>query len=277
MFEEGEIRKILYRNSDLLFKNNLKTDTILRVNQLESGLSLNGGKQLNVSYKNNKYIFNESIIDENHYILSTKNEEECVNVIISKEEKVAEIHGLKSYKSCLVDTNQNVGSELMKLTLKLLNKYKDKFNIDIIVLTDNSVKNCNGENIKLSIMYSLMNGDTWYGKYNFRPIKVENNFYKIDDYQNELYEKNKVIMRNIKISNINLIDYVKLSNNEKLINATQKLIQEKPLMFLKDYIFNLLTYYDKTCESFIKFYEQLYNRIAVFYPYHKLYGLKIKN
>ena len=34
------------------------------------------------------------------------------------ENKIAEIHGIGNYKSCLDDINTNVGSTLLKITLK---------------------------------------------------------------------------------------------------------------------------------------------------------------
>jgi hypothetical protein len=46
---------------------------------------------------------------KNHYILYSKNEDDCVSIIISKDDRTAEIHGIGNYKSYLYDTNQNMG------------------------------------------------------------------------------------------------------------------------------------------------------------------------
>ena len=35
--------------------------------------------------------------------------------------------------------------------------------INKITLTDNSIKKCKNKDINLSIMLTLLNGDTWYG------------------------------------------------------------------------------------------------------------------
>ena len=59
-------------------------------------------------------------MDDDYYILFSKDEkEECVMIIISKEEKSAEIHGIGNYQSCFMDTNENVGSTLLKITITL--------------------------------------------------------------------------------------------------------------------------------------------------------------
>ena len=39
-----------------------------------------------------------------------------------------------NYESCLKDTNTNAGSHLLKLTIKMLQKYKDKYKIKKIIL-----------------------------------------------------------------------------------------------------------------------------------------------
>jgi len=43
----------------------------------------------------------------------------------------------------------------------MLQKYKDKFNIDKIILTDNSIKKCGNKNIILSSMLILLTGNSW--------------------------------------------------------------------------------------------------------------------
>jgi hypothetical protein len=49
------IRKILYRNSDLLKKNKVKLNKILTVNQKS------GANKLTVEYNQHKYIYEESL------------------------------------------------------------------------------------------------------------------------------------------------------------------------------------------------------------------------
>lgn len=264
---DNKIKNILIRNSDLLKKN--KINFIKLFNNYQTG----GGKDLSVSYNDKKYIFIKSEDIDDHYVLFSKDADECVYIIISQEDKTAEIHGIGSYSSCLQETNQNVGSTLLKITLKLLKKYKEKFQIKMVILTDNSVKKCHKVDIKLSIMMTLLTGDTWYGKYGFKPIKITGNVYSFDEFEVSKYKKNKNIMNTIKISDINLIKYIKKTNNSHIINATEQIIKTSPNMLLKDFLSNLLKSYDKTCEYFSMFYEELYNKIRVYEPHREFYGL----
>ena len=143
----------------------------------------------------------------------------------------------------------------------------------MIILTDNSIKKCNKVDIKLPIMMTLLTGDTWYGKYGFRPIKIMGNAYGFDEFEGKKYEQNKKIMNNIKISDINLIKYIKITNNPHIINATEQIIKKSPNMLLKNFLANFLKSYDKTCEYFFMFYEELYSKIRVYDPHREFYGM----
>jgi hypothetical protein len=262
-----DILRILYKNSDIFRKNKVKLDNISIIDQNVEG------NKLNINFNNHNYKFEESNINANHYILYSKEDDNCVIVIISKKDNTAEIHGIGNYKTCLYESNQNVGSILLKLTIKMLKKYKNKFNIKMIILADNSLKQCGKNNIKLSLMLTLITGDTWYGKYGFRPIDYQNDEYIIDKFNTELYEKNKKIINKLKISDIDLLKFIKLTNNKGLIKATNKILELNPDMLVKDYLRNMLSNYDKTCENFIKFYEYLFNEIMMFDPCYWQYGL----
>jgi hypothetical protein len=115
------IKKVIYKNSQLLRDNRTQ---IKKFFNKENIYSMIGG-------------------GEDYYILYSKDESDCVTVVIDKERKVGEIHGIGNFKSCLIDSNTKVGSTLLKITIKMLKKYKDTFGINKIVLTDNSVKNAN--------------------------------------------------------------------------------------------------------------------------------------
>lgn len=227
-----------------------------------SSIKQKGGKgnKLSIEYKEHKYKFIESEIDDNYYILYTLDDKfSCVSVIINKEAREAEIHEIGNDKTCVNLSNVKVGSILLKITIKMLKKYKDKFNINKIILTDNSIKSCSNINIILSKMLILLTGDTWYGRYGFRP-NSKNKFY-ING--NELYENNKKIMDKITIKEANIIKYIKMTNKEKLIKATDKLLSINPDFLLKDFLTNLLKEYDKTCTYFYIFYERLFTDIGL--------------
>lgn len=268
-----KLRGILYRKSDILSRRIKNKITRNKYNLLFQ--QIGGGKKLSVTYNDHKYIY-EQVMDDDYYILFSKDEkEECVMIIISKEEKTAEIHGIGNYRSCFMDTNENVGSTLLKITIKMIKKYKDRFGIEMIILADNSLKKCHDKNIQLGNMLTLLTGDTWYGKYGFRPIEYSDNKYIIDEHHNKLYEKNKHIIDNIKIGDFNLLNYINITENEGLINATEKIINQNPEMLLKDYLINIMKKYDKTCIYFHKFYMQLYDDIGLYNFHRQLFGLVI--
>ena len=269
-----KLRGILYRKSDILsryIKNKITREKYNLLFQQFGGT----GNKLTVTYNDHKYIFEETV-DDNYYILFSKDEkEECVMVVISKKEKTAEIHGIGNYQSCFMDTNERVGSTLLKITIKMLKKYKDRFSIEIIILADNSLKKCHNKNIKLTNMLTLLTGDTWYGKYGFRPIKYSDNKYIIDKHFSELYERNKHIIDSLKVSDFDLTKFINLTENEALINATNKIITQYPEMLLKDFLTNILKEYDKTCIYFYKFYMKLYDEIGLYDFHRQLFGLVI--
>jgi hypothetical protein len=74
-------------------------------------------------------------------------------------------------------------------------------------------------------MLTLLTGNTWYGKYGFRPIKIENNKYIIDNLLNNEYEKNLKKMNNIKISDFDFIKYIKKTYDQNLIKIANDLLK----------------------------------------------------
>ena len=149
------IKKVIYKNSQLVRDNRTQIKKFFNKEIINS--MIGGGEDLTINYKNNEYTYTQ-LNDEYYYILYSYDEFDCVSVIIDKENKVGEIHGIGNFKSCLIDSNTNVGSTLLKITIKMLKKYKDLLGINKIVLTDNSVKKCeaNSEDIKLSHMLILL-------------------------------------------------------------------------------------------------------------------------
>jgi hypothetical protein len=232
---DNKLRLSIWKNSFIIREKNIQLRDFM-TNQT-------GGvdRKLKIKYNDNKYIFDE-LLDENHYILYSIEELSCVTVIIYKKDNVAEIHGIANYKSCLKEINTNVGSTLLKITIKMLQKYKEKFDIKKILLTDNSVKKCNDKNIKLAVMLTLLTGDTWYGKYGFRPY---------DDTLTKYYENNKKIMNTITLKDIDLLKYLKMTTlDEKVIEKSKIYIEKHQTTLLKDYLTKFIKEYDKTCEYF---------------------------
>jgi hypothetical protein len=223
-------------------------------------------KTFKIKYYNNEYEF-QQVHDDIYYVLYSIDEFECVSVVIDKEKSSAEIHGIGNYKSCLKESNVNVGSTLLKITLKMLKKFKDKLDINKILLTDNSLKKCNNKNIKLSTMLTLLTGDTWYGKYGFRPIK---------EHLVKKYENNKKIMNTIILKDIDLIKYLKMTKlNKKVIEKSKIFIDKHQLFLVKDYLVKFIKEYDKTCKYFYDFYLTLFIDLGLYDLHRETFSLSV--
>ena len=81
------IKKVIYKNSQLLRDNRTSIKNFFNRKNL---YSLTGGSDLIITYKYN---------DEDYYILYSKDDFDCASVIIDRENKVGEIHGIGNFKS----------------------------------------------------------------------------------------------------------------------------------------------------------------------------------
>jgi hypothetical protein len=235
---------------------------------------IGGGKpEFVLKYDNNLYNFYRDEIDKQFVVLyAFDGEDSCIVIEINKNEKIANIQNISGLNTCLHGSKNKIGSTLLKITLKLLTKIKsklfNKYPIEIITLSDDSYKVCPANNKKLDMkkMNVLLSGDTWYGKYGFRPIKDNMlNEISIDTINNKIYDSNKKIMDKIKISDIKLLKYFnKIKNISDIqLYSVDKIIKKHPEMLLKDFLSRLLMDFDSTCILFSEIYEKLYNDIGL--------------
>lgn len=297
-----EIKKIIFRSSYILRKNKIRTIDFFKN---PNNNLIGGAKIFSVSYNDSIYKFEQSEIDNNHFILYSYEENplDCVSIIISKKDKLAEIHGIGNYQKCLQTSNMNIGSTLLKITIKMLKKYKDKLGIIMITLTDNSIKscgiadrkckafstlqpslnlrkskdfsqnNCGKENIILSKMLFLLSSDTWYGKYGFRPYDIQ--VKSMNERTNKEYDRNKEIMESITITQANILKYIEMTKKERIIQDIKKLLLVEPNMLVTDFLSQFLKDYDKTCKYFSMFYEELFKDLGLTDFYRQSFALLI--
>ena len=250
----NNIYKYLYVNSNLFRLYSITARKLSKFTQI------GGGKILTIEYKSKIYKYEQGDLDDNLYVLTSDEGIECITVIFSKDLHLAEIHNITSDLSCIPNrTNQKVGTVLLDMTIKMLKKYKSKFNIKMITLQDNSVKKCKNKTIILSKMLILLTGHTWYGKYGFRPLNI---YTSIDEIKNKKYEDNCIIMNNISIEQADILIYIERTKKSKLIKATKIILEKNPNMLLKDFLSNLMSDFDKLCLYFSEFYEELFNEIT---------------
>ena len=226
-------------------------------------------KKIDISYNNINYIFNilhdDDFAEYHLYRKSRGNEEvieDCLLIQVNKKENMCHIQSINYDKSCMPQLKMNNnGSTLLKIALKLINTIKDRYKINKIQLTDNSKKNCNGWEIRLGLMLTLLTGTTWYGKYGFYPKNKEYNKYFI---------KNKKIMDKTLLSDIpelkEMIIKAHKKNKSKLdlektLKNYNKALEDKAL--LKYYLQYFLSNYDKSCDLFYYFYDKLYEELKI--------------
>jgi hypothetical protein len=263
---DPQIINWIFNNSLLLSTRQVPIKKFLK-------LQYGGGKSLRISYDNNEYVFEKIEINGEYYALYTMNDDECVSVIINKKEGIAEIHSISNHSTCIKTNTLNIGSTILKLTIKMFKKYKEYLDIKKIVLTDNSIKQCCKNSIILSKMLILLNGDTWYGKYGFRPYNNQTN--QIDERLSNKYNKNKDIIIKITIKDANILKYINLTNKKSIIEDVEELVKLHPDYLLKDFIKSFLHEYDKTCKYFVLFYEQLFEDIGLFDFHQRYFGLEL--
>jgi len=83
------VKKVIYKNSQLVRDNRT---------QIKKFFNIGGGEDLTIIYKNNRYTYTQ-LNDEFYYILYSYDEFDCVSVIIDKENKVGEIHGIGNFRA----------------------------------------------------------------------------------------------------------------------------------------------------------------------------------
>lgn len=229
----------------------MRLDYNIRINEKKLVYQFGGGtKQLKLEYiekETGEKLFSIKfvLIYDNEgtqiYMSNEVNEKKFSNenscVVISIDKNTAYIENLSSdLVKCieLEDFNiKNVGSFYLKMTIKMLKKYRNKLNINSIVLKDNSKIYCLDKRYSLSKYMMLTRGYSFYGKVGFKPI---------DSNVKELERYNKKIIKKLNINDLNwkeIIEKLKKHNN-KYYRKNKELIK----MFLKTILNSKENYID---------------------------------
>ena len=264
-----ENQLINYINTYILYNENI----IPKKNQ-------KGGSLFEVTYEKHRYVFESLHDDENKLALYSYdgNNDDCVILTINKDIKVINIDTFGSVSKCY-HGEINIGSNLLQITLKMIKKYRRVFGINTVSLSDNSTLTCKtGEKIEMNKMMVLLTGDSWYGKYGFRPYNKE---YKLHNVNNKIYKENKKIMLTKLVKTVDIKKYLLMINKkypeeltlEKInwIIEKEKLNEEKLLISFMNDLFNKKLF-NFTCKYLYIIYEKLYNDIGLKNSGH-VYGL----
>lgn len=200
----------------------------------------------------------------------------CAIINIDIESKLAYLDNVSYYKQCTKPyLVKHGGSTILRLVLNFLKEHKEKFKINRIILKDNSIKACERcpENLELSGMSFLLHGDTWYGKYGFRPFNMKT--MKPDSRYIKLYKKNQEVLSKTKVKDVNLLPLIKKAINKyNLKNIDVKDIEyalnELKNNNLSQVLRAMLKDYDKYCCIFAYLQPKLFEilRLQRFHNFH---------
>ena len=289
---KNKIRQILLNNTVYKYKmNKTQYDTLKNLKNfslLEKQLK-GGSENLTIKYNNEEFIFTK--LDDSQtsllsYILQAKNKDaECVIITIDKETNIASIDNLSTDSlKCTTQKIIYVGTFLVDLTIKLIKKYKDKFKIKKILLSDHSSLYCSQikKNISLADLYTLKHGTTFYGKFGFIPYNSDPtliNNVESNRKLNKKFNKNKEIIKNLKVKDSKLLYYLeKFKNKEKydiskIINYVT--INQEELLSNVITILSSKKNFNITCEILNYIIPKLFNANGLISFHNKTFELNI--
>jgi len=249
----------------------------------------NKTKKIKYTFENYTFTLYETKVTGGYDIsIKRKNDPEdpqtCLHIMTNSEAKLAYIQNISYYKDC-VDTGLEQpggGSILLRLCIKFLTDNKKKYKINRIQLTDRSLKTCdrNGAKINFAIMHTLMFGDTWYGKYGFRPYDpVKNIRYEKN---NESYNRNIRIVGNTIVKNTNLFNYLeavietdKTKSKREIAEIVNKYYKLYGNYTIRNFFMAFLSNYDASCAMFSGFYDNYAENQKLWDPFGSSFYLDI--
>lgn len=234
------ILKRLYFNNDIL-KGSYKT---LQLYKNAININMKGGA-FSIEYKTHIIKFKKMIDDSilKLYLSTPDENTNCISILIDIKNNIAYIDGITNnkYYNCFDEPELNNGKTIMEITLKMLEKYKDKLNLKKIELKDNSFLTCDkNTKILLSDLSFLQHNETFYSRFGFKPK---------DEEKYENYMRNKAILS---------ITFVKKIKLEKILNTwSYHVINDKlkhdMLTHYKKYLdYNIVQWFNLFSKKFMK-------------------------
>lgn len=246
---------------DYLFKSirNFKYRAESRYGIHHSKHQSGGTKKLkSYRYMGNKF---NMIIDDtepNYIVVSVvgKDMTDCVTTIIS--DNLAIIQNVSYHKNCSVEglKKPGGGDVLFRFILSHLIINKSKYNINRIILQDNSFLICSEDNddkIPLANLRILTHGQPWYMKYDFKPYNpIE---MAPDKSALRMLKFNRKILDNLKTKNVKIWKIVSKFDHLDKIKIGK--IEDNNLLF-KDFIKELSKDFDKYCSLIMLLLKKVY-------------------
>lgn len=177
----------------------------------------------------------------------------CATVLINKE-GICALQGIGIHEKCVLppySEKKGYGSLLLKFIIRFLQVNRDKLKLKRIELRDESTRACIkcNKNIRLTTMYTLLYGDTWYGKYGFKPIVIDNEV-RTKELQIK-YEKNKEIINSVLVKDIPLLGIMMDASIKSGVSVNkqnlEKYLEHNKDKLLKDILNEFLKRYEDYC------------------------------
>ena len=231
-----------------------------------------GGKKYKIQLKDivdNEIEFKEVYEDNERKILLNNKKyrdyNKCIVIILNEKDKFAEISSLavKGYYKCidLEDFGLKTSGKFhLKVAIKMLKKYKDKFRINKIVLEDIAIVKCNKMEFPLSSYMLLTKGYTFYGKEGFEYVNK--------DY-NDLLKKYKNYILKLKVKDVNIKDIIKKSKNRELNEDIIKKAKDNKNMLFVNFLGILFSRENMLNDEICELYFVIRNKL-IFYYQNKL-------
>lgn len=279
-----ELHNLKYSSENIRYLQNYKyrKNTGIQINLKEKYQT--GGATYKFKFKDFKVTICST--EDNHSIMYSLNDNsDCLLIDIDKEQKnIATITGISADYGCIDDNKKKMkGSDLLDLAIKFIEK-KRNFETDDgeilkvkkIQLTDNSHITCDKTKIKLSNLYTLCNGYTWYMNRGFMPIGIN------DKESTELINvmtTNYNIINTITIEKSNIYEYIlkiqKTKENIDAINNIIFFIKNNKKKLLKELFGEIKNNFAKYCSIIDVLTEKFYKKIGLESFHKHTFMLKI--
>jgi len=215
-----------------------------------------------------------------------------VKIMTDKEHNnVAHISSVMNTDDCnyYKSFDKMSGNELFDIGLEFIKSKKALYNISLVYLMDNSKKICTGiKSKKMSRVYTILNGHTWYGNKGFRPFDVgnKNELYRLKEY----YNRNVLINKLLKVKHVNNLQkmikdgYIKYRSISNELNSSKlsDLLNDENFEkkygnsnlgeFLKFLLENKLI----NCYIYFDFAEEIFEKIKIDISYDNITTEKIQ-
>jgi hypothetical protein len=208
-------------------------------------IQLGGGDPHHIDFEDNQFIvaidysMDSTVVHITDY---TKQSNRCGLIIIYRETSEAIIHDLAYTPYCSkINLPVGGGTKLLRFMIYfIINYLKKAYNLDRILLTDNSIKYCDDceYDTSLALTSVLLSGNTWYGKHGFRPYDSRRNEpskTQLDNYQSNVDIMNKVRVKDVGLYDV-IIKCLKNATKEKWFDHIKKHENDLLKNYLNKYI-----------------------------------------